>query len=118
MGNFKNYIMKTKIFALVLLIFVYFSNVNAQSAFQVVVKGKGDPVLLFPGFGCTGKVWDETVSALSKTYECHIFTFAGFGNVPPIETPWLMKIKDDVMKYVKDRKLKKPILLGHSLGER
>ncbi len=115
-GNFKTIIMKTKVFILLLLISSYCADANAQAAFQVVVKGKGDPVLLFPGFACTGEVWNETVAALAETHECHIFTFAGFGNVPPIETPWLMKIKDEVIKYVKERKLKKPILLGHSLG--
>ncbi|HYF66533.1 MAG TPA: alpha/beta hydrolase [Ohtaekwangia sp.] len=91
-------------------------NAGAQAAFQVDVKGQGEPVLLFPGFGCTGEVWKETVSRLSQTHECHIFTFAGFGNVPPVEMPWLEKIKDDIVHYVKDHKLKKPILLGHSLG--
>jgi len=91
-------------------------NSPAQSAFQVVVKGKGQPILLFPGFGCTGEVWNEAVAELSKTHQCHIFTFAGFGNVPPVEMPWLSKIKDGVIAYVKENKLKKPTLLGHSLG--
>lgn len=108
--------MKTKVIVLLLFLIPAFSCLQAQQAFRVVVKGKGDPVLLFPGFGCTGEVWDETVSALSKTHECHVFTLAGFGDVPPIETPWLVKVKDEVINYVKDHKLRKPILLGHSLG--
>jgi len=108
--------MKIRTFILLFLITSYFFDANAQSPFKVVVKGKGDPVLLFAGFGCSGEVWNETVSMLSKTYECHIFTFAGFGNVPPIESPWLTKIKDEVIVYVKEKKLRKPILLGHSLG--
>lgn len=117
-GNFKNSLaMKTKhlLVAICIITFFYVDS-RAQAPFQVIVKGKGDPILLFPGFGCTGDVWDETVAALSKTNECHIFTFAGFGNVPPIGTPWLPKIKDGIIDYVKERKLKKPILLGHSLG--
>lgn len=108
--------MKTKIFASLIVIISYCIESSAQAPFQVVVKGKGSPILLFPGFGCTGEVWNETVAVLSKTNECHIFTFAGFGNVPPIATPWFAKIKDGVINYVKDNKLKKPILLGHSLG--
>jgi pimeloyl-ACP methyl ester carboxylesterase len=89
---------------------------KSQLAFQVVVKGQGQPVLLFPGFGCTGGLWDETVAELAKTHQCHVFTFAGFGDVAPIEGPWLTKIKDEVIAYVKERKLKQSILLGHSLG--
>lgn len=84
--------------------------------FQVSIKGKGQPILLLPGFACTGAVWDETVAALSKDYECHIFTFAGFGDVPAVELPWLPKIKSGLSQYVKDKELENPIIIGHSLG--
>lgn len=114
-GDFKPIVMKTKAFIFFLLIMSVLS-ANSQSAFQVVVKGQGQPVLMFPGFGCTGEVWDETVAELSKTHQCHVFTFAGFGNVAPIEGKWLAKVKDDVIVYVKEKKLKEPVLLGHSLG--
>jgi pimeloyl-ACP methyl ester carboxylesterase len=107
--------MKTKVFILSFLL-VSVLTAQSQSAFQVMVRGKGQPILLFPGFGCTGEVWDEAVVELSNTYQCHIFTFAGFGNVPPVEGPWLSQIKDGVIAYVKEKKLKKPTLLGHSLG--
>ena len=90
---------------------------SAQSkSFEVVVEGSGQPILLFPGFTCTGEVWENTVAELSKEYQCHIFTFAGFGNVPAIEKPWLSKIKDDIVEYVADNKLENVIIIGHSLG--
>lgn len=108
--------MKTKSILLIALMLLISKSVFSQTAFKVDVKGKGAPVLLFPGFGCTGEVWNETVAELSKNYECHIFTFAGFGNVPPIEGPWLSTIKNQVVSYVKTKKLKKATLMGHSLG--
>lgn len=89
---------------------------SAQKSFQVEITGKGDPVLLFPGFTCPGEVWKETVDQLSKTHECHIFTFAGFGGVAPIDTPWFSTVKKDVIAYVKQKNLKSPTLLGHSIG--
>ncbi|HEA28990.1 MAG TPA: alpha/beta hydrolase [Leeuwenhoekiella sp.] len=93
------------------------SLLNAQQEpFSVEVVGKGDPILLFPGFTCTGEVWAETVDQLKKTHECHIFTFAGFGNTPAVEKPWLPKIKKGVEQYIKVNKLLKPALLGHSVG--
>lgn len=107
--------MKIKLLSIVFLLVTNLS-IQAQQPFQVVVKGKGDPILLFPGFGCTGEVWDDLVKALSKTNQCHVFTFAGFGKVAPIETPWLISIKQGVLDYVKKEQLVKPILLGHSLG--
>lgn len=108
--------MKTKLILLIALMLLISKSVFSQTAFKVDVKGKGAPVLLFPGFGCTGEVWNETVAELSKNYECHIFTFAGFGNVAPIEGPWLSTIKNQVVSYVKTKKLKKATLMGHSLG--
>jgi len=107
--------MKTKAFIFSLLL-ISVLTAKSQSAFKVVVSGKGQPILFFPGFGCTGEVWNDAVAELSKTYQCHVFTFAGFGNVPPIEGQWLAKIKAGVIAYVKEKKLKKTILIGHSIG--
>ena len=108
--------MKTKSMLFIVFVLLISKSVFSQPSFKVEVKGKGDPVLLFPGFGCTGQVWDETVAEISKTNECHIFTFAGFGNVAPIEGPWFSTIKNEIISYVKSKKLKKPTLIGHSLG--
>ena len=92
-------------------------SLNAQEyPFQVEVSGKGEPILLFPGFTCTGAVWNDVIKDLSKNYECHVFTFAGFGDVPAIKTPWLAEIKNGVSKYIIAKKLKKPTAIGHSLG--
>lgn len=92
-------------------------NSNAQELpFKVDVIGEGEPILLFPGFACTGDVWEDTVAELSKEYQCHVFTFAGFGDVPAIEKPWLPKIKEGVITYISDQQLHCPTLIGHSLG--
>ncbi len=106
---------KRYLFFFVVLI-LFFSLGYTQSAFKVEVVGKGDPILLFPGFACTGEVWKDVTGELAKRYECHVFTFAGFGSVPAIEKPWLLKIKDAVVQYVHDRKLQQAIIIGHSLG--
>ncbi|MEP2239033.1 MAG: alpha/beta hydrolase [Maribacter sp.] len=96
--------------------FVSLSSTAQNSSFKVEVTGIGDPILLFPGFACTGDVWNDTVVELSKNYECHVFTFAGFGDVPAIEKPWLPKIKESVQEYILQNKLENAVLLGHSLG--
>ena len=99
-----------------LLLFTAFSSTAQYNPFEVKVTGEGDPILLFPGFTCTGEVWNATVNELSKNYECHVFTFAGFGDVPAIEKPWLPKVKEGILEYVSQNKLENPVLLGHSLG--
>lgn len=99
------------------LLFLTTLGLQAQNKpFEVVVQGEGQPILLFPGFTCTADVWNKTVNELSKNYECHVFTFAGFGEVPPIEKPWLPKIKEGIKAYVEDLNLENTIIIGHSLG--
>jgi pimeloyl-ACP methyl ester carboxylesterase len=97
-----------------LLVSVTFA--SAQKSFKVELKGSGGPVLLFPGFACPGEIWEETVATLSKTKECHVFTFAGFGGVAPIDTPWFSTIKNEIVSYVKQKDLSSPVIIGHSLG--
>lgn len=109
--------MKTIKLTLVLLVILLSVSLKAQSkAFKVEVTGKGNPILFFPGFTCTGEVWVDLVAELSKTNECHVFTFAGFGDVPAIEKPWLPKIKEEITTYISDKNLKETTIIGHSLG--
>lgn len=109
--------MKTFKTLIAFVLFILASNSSAQeTTFKVSVIGQGDPILLFPGFTCTGEVWNEVANELSKTNECHVFTFAGFGDVSSIEKPWLPKIKESIEAYILTEKLSKPSLIGHSLG--
>ena len=103
--------------AVVIFILAISFSINAQNEpFKVQIKGKGEPVLLFPGFSCTGEVWSPLVETLSQNYECHIFTFAGFGDVPAINTPWLPQIKNGINNYIEAHNLSKSTIIGHSLG--
>ena len=109
--------MKTTKSILLMAICVISLSLTAQDkAFEVNVSGTGEPILFFPGFTCTGEVWEDIVAELSKTNECHVFTFAGFGNVPAIEKPWLPKIKEGISQYIADKHLQKATIIGHSLG--
>lgn len=107
-----------KIIILVLAMLA-FANVFAQqpTAFEVKVTGKGQPVILIPGYSCSGDVWNETVDHLKNKYELHVLTLAGFAGAKPIEEEEILKtVRDQIIQYVKDKKLKKPMLIGHSLG--
>lgn len=105
-----------KVFTLVLALFTIATAIAQQKAFQVQVIGKGKPLLLIPGYSCSGEVWKETVDHLKDRYECHVLTIAGFAGAPAIVTPILESVKNDIIGYVKQHKLKKPVLMGHSLG--
>lgn len=106
---------KLKILITVVSIVIGFQ-MQSQESFHVTKTGKGQPILVFPGFACTSEVFSEITKDLSKDYEIHAFTFAGFGEVPPISFPWLPKIKEKIQNYVVENRLKDPIILGHSMG--
>lgn len=84
--------------------------------FDVKVVGKGKPVILIPGLTCSGKVWDATVARLKNRYECHVLTLPGMASQPPMPGAFLGPVRDEIIAYVKERQLRQPAVIGHSLG--
>ena len=102
---------------LLLCSFTSIAKDKKYDAFRVKVSGKGQPVLLIPGATCSGDEWNETVAHLSGSYECHVFTLAGYAGAPPLSKgPYLETIKNQVEQYMEDKKLNNVILIGHSIG--
>lgn len=89
---------------------------RAGTPFEVKVEGSGPPMIFIPGLACSGAVWGETVVYFSKTYECHVVTLAGFAGVPSIGGPFIDTMRDSLIGYIRGRDLKRPVLIGHSLG--
>ena len=85
---------------------------------DVQVAGHGEPSLVFiPGLTCPGSVWDHTVARFETGYRCHVVTLAGFGGKPPVKSEhFLDDMADAIIAYIREQKLDKPILVGHSLG--
>ncbi len=88
----------------------------AQTSFQVKITGHGQPMILIPGLASSGETWDSTIARYKDRYECHVLTLAGFAGVPRIPAPMLDKVRDDLAAYIRDKKLVKPVIVGHSLG--
>lgn len=108
--------MKSLIVSLALVFIVNFSLLAQISSIQVEVVGQGDPVLLLPGFTCPGEVWAETVEKISRNHECHLVSYAGFGDVPAIDSSWLHTVKKDIDQYIQENKFVKLSIVGHSMG--
>jgi pimeloyl-ACP methyl ester carboxylesterase len=89
---------------------------SAESSFQVKITGHGQPMILIPGLASSGTTWDTTVARYQDRYECHVLTLAGFAGVPRIPAPMLEKVREDLAAYIRDKKLNKPTIVGHSLG--
>ena len=85
--------------------------------FSVVKSGTGKQTVIFiPGFACSGDVWAETVSVLKDSYTCYVLTMAGFSGVAPEECPSFERWKMQIAKFIKEERIEKPILVGHSMG--
>jgi pimeloyl-ACP methyl ester carboxylesterase len=85
-------------------------------SFEVQVHGSGPPVILIPGLSCSPSVWEETMDALAAEFELHAVSLAGFAGSPAIDGPLLPRVRDELAAYVREQRLCRPALLGHSLG--
>lgn len=84
--------------------------------FKVQTIGKGRPMILIPGLMSSGDVWSTTVDHYKDRYECHVLTLAGFAGQPAIDPPFLDTVRQAVIRYIADRHLARPVIVGHSLG--
>ena len=86
--------------------------------FSVSVTGQGPDVVVFPGLASPGEVWDATVKHLTATHRVHVIGVAGFGatNGGPnkADGDMLPVVIAEIVQYVAG--LKRPSLIGHSLG--
>lgn len=85
---------------------------------SIEVVGEGRPVLMIPGLNSAGETWRETCAALqADKVQCHIVQLPGFAGAAPIKTgQFVDSMRDRLLAYLKDRKLAKPVVMGHSLG--
>jgi len=89
---------------------------TAHPSFSVTVTGKGPAILLIPGLLSSGEVWDSTVARYQDRYTLHVLTLAGFGGPAAVGAPFLSRVRDEVITYLRDQKLTRTVIIGHSLG--
>jgi pimeloyl-ACP methyl ester carboxylesterase len=105
-----------KLFLLYLIIFGSITTAFTQGL-EVKVSGEGPKIILIPGLASSGEVWNETVTELSKNFECHVLTLPGFGTNPAIEMQdgFLSTMESLITDYI-SKQTEKVTLIGHSLG--
>ena len=81
------------------------------------IVGKGKPIILIHGMACAPEVWDEFVEKYQDKNELHLVRIKGFGNAEKGEANhYLEEVKNELISYVRDNKLNKPTIIGHSMG--
>ncbi|WP_294099228.1 alpha/beta hydrolase [Sphingomonas sp.] len=86
---------------------------------SVQVIGKGSPVILIPGLSSPREVWDGIAPELAKTHTVYLVQVNGFGGDDPranLKPGVIDGMVADLHDLIVSRKLKKPAVIGHSLG--
>jgi pimeloyl-ACP methyl ester carboxylesterase len=77
---------------------------------------KGRPLVLIPGLASGGWVWQETVRAFSADHAVYVLTLPGFDGRPAAPANAFAAARAAVAKLIEQRRLDKPVIVGHSLG--
>src|SRR4051812_45441332 len=86
--------------------------------FSVEVAGRGPDVILIPGLTSGREVWRSTVAALPG-YRYHLVQVSGFAGEPARGNragPVVAPLADELVRYIADRHLVRPAIIGHSMG--
>jgi pimeloyl-ACP methyl ester carboxylesterase len=85
----------------------------------VTVRGQGPDVVLIPGLASSSAVWDATATCLEGRFRLHIIQVAGFAGSSPranAQGPVVQPTVDAIDSYITRNGLRKPKVIGHSLG--
>jgi pimeloyl-ACP methyl ester carboxylesterase len=108
-----------KLFLIIFIIAALYINVfsSTEYSFEVKISGNGERnIILIPGWSCSGDVWNETVTQLEKNNRCYILTMKGFAGTQPEAAPNFRNWVKSVADYIKEVKIEKPVIIGHSIG--
>lgn len=86
---------------------------------SVEVVGRGADVVLIPGLASSREVYRRTAERLRGRYRLHLVQVAGFAGEPARANaagPVLMPTTEAIADYIAQAGLKKPAIVGHSLG--
>ncbi|MGZ9114607.1 MAG: alpha/beta fold hydrolase [Brevundimonas sp.] len=90
--------------------------------FHVRIDGPEHPVgdvILIPGLTSSPEIWDGLTEQLKSRYRVHRIHVQGFAGAPaednatgPVSAP----VAEDIARYIAEKGLNKPAVIGHSMG--
>lgn len=88
-------------------------------ALHYTVQGRGNPLILMHGWGCTHSTVESIAAVASKTNTVYNVDFPGFGDSPEPPSVWGVEQYTRLIEGMSTQLgLKNPILIGHSFGGR
>lgn len=86
---------------------------------DVISRGTGPDVILIPGLATHRDAWNGVAEHLDDRYRLHLVQVRGFAGVPaaanadgPVSAP----VADEIARYVRELRLDRPAVVGHSMG--
>jgi pimeloyl-ACP methyl ester carboxylesterase len=90
----------------------------ASDRITVRTEGSGPDVVLIPGLNSSPRAWASTVAAVPG-YRYHLVHISGFAGQPAggnKEGLVAAPVADEIVRYIKESNLKRPAVIGHSMG--
>jgi pimeloyl-ACP methyl ester carboxylesterase len=84
----------------------------------VRVEGSGPDVVLIPGLTSQPRVWESTVKSVPG-YRYHLVHVRGFAGLPAganAKGDVVAPVAEDIARYMREAGLKRPAVVGHSMG--
>lgn len=84
----------------------------------VTVTGSGPDVVLIPGLSSHPDVWAGTIAAVPG-YRYHLVHVSGFAGRPAganAQGPVLEPVAGEIARYIREARLARPAIVGHSMG--
>jgi pimeloyl-ACP methyl ester carboxylesterase len=93
-----------------------FSQTFEAGALRVEKHGAGPAVILIPGLASGPWVWRDTAPRLAWNHTVYLLTLPGFDGREPRAGATLESLQSDLLGLLEKEKLRRPVLVGHSLG--
>jgi pimeloyl-ACP methyl ester carboxylesterase len=89
---------------------------EAGSLLVEKLGNKGPAVILIPGLSSGPWAWRDTAPRLAKDHVIYLVTLPGFDGRAPKAGATLESVQADLLALIEKQHLKRPVLVGHSLG--
>jgi pimeloyl-ACP methyl ester carboxylesterase len=84
---------------------------------HITQYGSGTQALIFiPGLTCGPWEWNGQIAHFAPRYTIFALTLPGFDGQPPISGPLFPTVTADFWRFLDQKGVTKPIVIGHSLG--
>lgn len=90
----------------------------SSNRISVVAQGSGPDVILIPGLTASRDMWKSTVAAVPG-YRYHLVQVNGFAGTKAganTSGPVVEPVAREIARYIAEKRLNKPALIGHSMG--